>query len=409
MKTVINKIVFILIIGLISHAVYGQEKESERLKKQQKKLEESIVFTENLLKSTESNKSNLSNSVSLISNKIEYREALLNNISVQLKTLNSDVKLLSSEIDLLDKQLIGLEQQYKKMIIQAYKMRNEAASIFFIISSSNFNQANKRFEYLNQLTKHRADQIQRIKALRKKIEDKQIEVQQKKLDQEKLLVNKEKERRNYLRDRDNKLNVIKSLEGKEQKLQEELLAQRTKANEIKKAINSAIKKEIAEAQRREKEKPKTLAETREVELNNAGFEGNKGRFPWPVSKGEITKGYGKQAHPIHAGVYTYNKGVDISTVKGAAVRAIYEGKVTSIINIPGAGKAIIVSHGNYRTIYSNLQAVYVQKGDQIETKKEIGALLLHANGTLSEVHFEIIKISPEGKITNLNPLFWLYQ
>lgn len=409
MKTVIIRIVFILALVLIGNVAAGQEKESDRLRKQQKQLEQKIVFTENLLKSTESNKSNLSNSVSLISNKIEYREALLNNISVQLKTLNSDVKLLSAEIRMLDKQLIGLEQQYKRMIVQAYKMRNEAASIFFVISSSNFNQASKRLEYLNQLTKYRANQIQRIKALRKKIEEKQAMVQEKKMDQEILLLNKEKERSSYLKDRDKKLNVIKSLEGKEKELQEELIGQRSKANEIKKAINFAIRKEIAEAQKREKSKPKTLAETEEVQLNNAGFEGNKGRFPWPVVKGEITKGYGKQAHPIHVGVYTYNKGIDISTVKGASVRAIYEGKVTSIINIPGAGKAVIVSHGNYRTIYSNLQTVYVQKGDKLETKQEVGALLLNVNGKISEVHFEIIKITSEGKITNLNPSFWLYQ
>lgn len=396
-------------IAIIGSLSFGQEKESERLKQQQKELEEKIIFTENLLKSTETNKSTLSKTVSLISHKIEYREALLNNITVQLRTINADVKSLSAEIDLLDNQLLGLEEQYKKMIVQAYKMRSESASIFFIISSTNFNQANKRLEYLAQLTKHRSDQIKKIKALRSKIKEKQAEVYQKRIDQEDLLLNKEKEKSNYLQDRDKKLNVIKDLEGKEKKLQDELLVQKSKANEIKKAITSAIRKEIEESRKREKAKPKTIAETKEVELSDAGFESNKGRFPWPVSKGEVTKGYGKQAHPIHVGVYTYNKGVDISTVKGAGVRAIYKGTVTSIINIPGAGKAVIISHGTYRTIYSNLQTVYVQKGDSIETKQEVGALLLNGSGALSEVHFEIIKITAEGKITNLNPCFWLYQ
>ncbi len=409
MKTVINSLLILLVIFIFSVNVFSQEKESDRLKRQQKELQDKITFTENLLKSTESNKTNLTSSISLISNKIRYREALLNNITIQLKTLNSEVKELSEELEYLNKQLIGLEQQYKNMLIQAYKIRSESASVFFVISSSNYNQAIKRMAYLNQLTKHRADQIKKIRALRLTIEEKKRGIELKELNQQKLLVNKENEKTRYLKDRQKKLTVIKSLEGEEKKLQDELQAQRNKASQIKKAISNAIKKEIAEAQKREKAKPKSLAETKEIQLNNAGFESNKGRLPWPVSKGEITKGYGRQAHPVHVGVYTNNKGIDISTVKGASVRAVYKGKVTSIINIPGAGKAIIVSHGNYRTIYSNLQTVYVQKGDELETKQELGALLLNSNGSFSEVHFEIIKISSEGQINNLNPSFWIYQ
>lgn len=409
MKIAISKIVLLLVCLQLFAVAFGQEKESDKLKRQQKELEDKISFTENLLKSTESNKANISGSINLISNKIQYREALLNNISIQLKSLNSDIKLLNRELDLLDVQLKSLEQQYKNMLVQTYKMRSESATVFFIISSSNFNQATKRMAYLNQLTKYRADQIERIKAVRKEIEDKKIQVEEKKNSQESLISAKEKEKYNYLKDRERRLSALKELEGKEQKLLSELLSQKAKAAEVKKAINAAIRKEIEAARKKEKAKPKTIAETKEIALSNSGFESNKGKLPWPVVRGEVTKGYGKQAHPVHVGVFTYNKGVDISTVKGATVRAVYKGEVTSIINIPGAGKAIIVAHGNYRTIYSNLQTTYVQAGDKIDTKQELGALLNNADGTLSEVHFEIIKITEEGQISNLNPSYWIYQ
>ncbi|MDX1348593.1 MAG: peptidoglycan DD-metalloendopeptidase family protein [Putridiphycobacter sp.] len=409
MKIAISKIVLLLALLLTVTFAIGQEKESEKLKRQQQELESKISFTENLIKTTENSKADLSGSITLISNKIQYREALLNNITVQLKSLNSDIKALNRELELLDQQLVSLEQQYKNMLIQTYKMRSESATVFFIISSTNFNQATKRLAYINQLTKYRADQIQRIKRLREEIEAKRLLVSQKKLDQESLIKNKEKEKTNYQKDRERRLAALKNLEGKEQKLQTELLAQKAKAADIKKAINAAIRKEIEAARKKEKAQPKTLAETKEIALSNSGFEGNKGKLPWPVAKGEITKGYGKQAHPVHAGVFTYNKGLDISTVKGASVRAVYKGEVTSVINIPGAGKAVIIAHGNYRTIYSNLQTAYVQAGDKIETKQEIGALITNADGSLSEVHFEIIKISNEGQITNLNPSYWIYQ
>ncbi|MFK8043951.1 MAG: murein hydrolase activator EnvC [Crocinitomicaceae bacterium] len=409
MKIAISKFFLVVLFLFSASHAWCQVKESDKLKKQQKQIEEKIAFTENLLKSTETNKVNLSSSIGLISNKIKYREALLSNINVQLNTLNAEIKTLKSEVKLLDAQLQVLIQQYKSMIVQSYKMRSESASVFFILSSTNFNQASKRMLYLNQLTKFRADQIQRIKALRNSILEKQQLIEEKRLNQEQLLKSKESEKSKYVRDREGKIKTIKNLEGKEQKLQKELQDQKIKANNIKKAISAAIRKEIEATRKKEVTKPRTVAETKEIALNNSGFEGNKGRLPWPVSKGEITKGFGKQAHPVHVGIYTYNKGLDISTVKGANVRCVYKGKVSSIINIPGAGKAVIVAHGNYRTIYSNLQSVYVQKGASLDTKDEIGALLINPDGSPSEVHFEIVKITAEGKISNLNPSFWLYQ
>ena len=192
MKTVISKLLLLCFISFTSFILLGQQKESEKLKKQQKELESKISFTENLLKSTNNDKVNLSKNVSLINHKIEYREALLNNISIQLKTLNANVIAYQKEIDLLNTQLIVLEDQYKKMIVQAYKMRSETASIFFIISSSNYNQANKRIVYLSQVTKHRADQIYRIKQLRNQIALNISALENAKADQQTLLLTKEK-------------------------------------------------------------------------------------------------------------------------------------------------------------------------------------------------------------------------
>src|SRR5690606_18852514 len=111
--------------------------------------------------------------------------------------------------------------------------------------------------------------------------------------------------------------------------------------------NEALNKEILANKKKKEEKPLTEKEIKEVELSNKGFESDKGRLPWPVAKGEITKGYGKQAHPVHINVYTYNNGIDITTTKGATVRAVYGGEVTSVIVIPGAGKAVIIAHGDY--------------------------------------------------------------
>jgi len=409
MKTVTSKYLLFTLFFMVGFFSLSQEKESDRLKKQQKELQDKINFTENLLKNTSQTKNNLTNTLGLISNKIEYREDLLHNINLQQHALNSKILMLENEINNLENELFILIESYKNMIKLAYKLRNNTASMLFILSSENFNQANKRIEYLDQITKFRADQIKRIKKAKTQLEEDLKLLENKKQEQENLAKNKEFEKKKYIKDLEKKKNYIQNLNGKEKALQDELIAQKKKSEDIKRAINKAINKEILAERERNKKKPKTVKETKETELNNAGFEANKGRLPWPVSKGEVTRGFGKQPHPVHVGIYTYNNGVDITTVKGSSVRAVYSGTVSSVIIIPGAGKAIIIAHGNYRTIYSNLQESYVQKGDKVTAKREIGSLLVNADGTMSEVHFEIRKITTDGQIKNLNPSYWLYK
>lgn len=392
------------LVLFLSTLGFSQEKESDRLKRQQSDLEKKIGLTQQLLKNTAQNKTNLSENINLIERKIQYRQELLDNLKLQLSKLESDITGLSGEISKLEIELNRFKQTYRMMIIRAYKMRNKKASLLFILSSESFNQANKRMEYLAQLSKYRADQIRKIRSTIKNLSTEQTLLLQKKVEQSDLTERNAAEQKNYERDRENQKKAIQEITGKEAQLKQELANQRKKSNEIQSAINAAINKEILA----EKKKNVTPGLTKEIALNNKGFEENKGRLPWPVTNGEITKGFGKQPHPVHANVFTQNNGIDITTVKGATVRAVYAGEVTSVIVIPGAGKAVIIAHGNYRTIYSNLQETYVKAGDKVTVKQEIGALLINSSGN-SEVHFEIRKITPEGEITNINPTYWLYN
>lgn len=400
-----NAVKYILLILLfLGGNSYAQEKESDRLKKQQKELEKRIDLTENLLKSTTENKVNLADNINLIERKIQYRQSLLDNLQQQMSKLETEIAELDLSIADLEIEVEKQKEQYRLMIIQAYKMRNSKASLLFILSSESFNQANKRMEYLEQLSKYRNDQIRKLQASLKKLEEQRALLLTKKTEKDEVAKLKSNEQRAYVRDREKQKQSIVEIQGQEDQLKQELAAQRKKSQEIQNAINAAINKEILA----EKNKKNTTAETKEIALSNKGFEDNKGRLPWPVKTGEITKGFGKQPHPVHVNVFTYNNGVDITTVKGSTVRSVYNGEVTSVIVIPGAGKAVIIAHGNYRTIYSNLQETYVVAGDKVVVKQEIGALLINRSGN-SNVHFEIRKISQEGKIDNINPTYWLYK
>ena len=137
-----------LLLCFFSTLAIGQEKESDRLKRQQKELAEKIALTQKLLESTSESRANLTDNINLIERKIHYRQALLDNLKMQLSKLESDIAALEIEIAQLELEVEQQKLQYQYMIVQAYKMRNSTASLFFVLSSESFNQANKRIEYL---------------------------------------------------------------------------------------------------------------------------------------------------------------------------------------------------------------------------------------------------------------------
>ncbi|HRT54533.1 MAG TPA: peptidoglycan DD-metalloendopeptidase family protein, partial [Flavobacteriales bacterium] len=150
-----------------------------------------------------------------------------------------------------------------------------------------------------------------------------------------------------------------------------------------------------------------LSLTPEARELGSDFEKNKGKLPWPVAKGTITEGYGEHDHPVLRGVKTYNNGIDITCEKGAPVRAIFRGEVSSVIVIPGAGKAVVISHGAYRTVYSNLRESSVSKGQKVDTKQTVGTVLTNEDG--STAHIEIWKITAAGDLVKVDPGQWIYR
>jgi septal ring factor EnvC (AmiA/AmiB activator) len=176
------------------------------------------------------------------------------------------------------------------------------------------------------------------------------------------------------------------------------------SKETKKTAATKDKKETASTPKKSEEV--VYVETPESSSLGSNFSGNKGKLPFPVASGTITEKFGTNPHPTIKNVFTNNNGVDISTAKNATVRSVFEGEVSSVLTIPGAGKVIIIKHGNYRTVYSNLRECYVSVGTKVSTKQSIGSLLTNESGSVSIAHFEIHLVSG-GNIQCLNPSLWL--
>jgi len=422
---------------MLSLCTFAQTNKKAQLEKEQKQIENRIQNTKKLLSKTENDLKNRTIELRLIEKNLSLREQLVRNIDQQIRSTEQRIADLEQSIKSLDVQTQILKDQYKEMLVYAYKNRGNIDKLMFVFSSENFNQAAKRAQYLEKINEVRTRQVQLIRSNQERMLAEQKELQNQKLSALQLAEQKKKEREILLQDRVKQQEVFTAVKNEETTLRAKLIDDEKNKIRIQREIKLAIEKEIEEENRRRKEEQRKKEEearkkreeqaknnpnapvepikepdnkanefgiTPEAKLAGNNFASNKGRLPYPVSVGSVVERFGKNAHPTIANVYTENNGVDISTNRGAEVRSVFEGEVSSIISIPGAGKAVIVSHGNYRTVYANLQDVYVSKGAKLNHKQLLGSLL--PQGSISVLHFEIHVIQDSG-VQKLNPELWL--
>lgn len=425
----VSKIIVLTATLLLVSAFWAQ-KTSDRLKKEQAKLEEQIAATKALLENSSKDTKLSLEQLKLLNNQVKNRERLLRNFDNQIRSTEATIKEKTLSIDALNENIDKLKNQYKDLLLFAYKRRSKYGQLMYIFSSETIEEAKKRKLYLEKLTEVQKKQLTVIKQKMNTLTEDIEVLEQEKLKKLALLDKKKEEREALVEAKQQQETVYAQLKVEEESLRKNLQDQQLQRTQLQAKIQEAIRKEIAAEQarlekiRKEKERLRKEAEARKNQENNStakpdplpetadnldesnGFDKNKGRLPWPVERGTITENYGRNPHPTLANVFTNNDGIDISSAKNAQVRVVFKGEVTSVFSISGGGKVVIVKHGNYRTVYANLQEVYVTKGMQLDSKQVIGSLLPSKNGELSVVHFEIHVITETG-VERLNPNLWI--
>lgn len=394
-----SKLLLILFLFLEVGAL-AQQKESERLRARQRELQDKINYTRRLLGDAKNNQRLTVAELGIINQQISYRDELILTYDRQIRELNRQIEENRSVVEALERDLEELTEQYKSMIVAAYKNRNKYNAILFVFNSENINQAYLRVKYMKKVVEYRKRQVELIQQTRAELIRREEQLKERISEKTNLVGEKNQEREAFNSDKRRQQEALAELRSEEEKLKRQLDEQEEKRKELELAIRRAIQKEIAATN--------TMEATPEVTLASKSFEANKGKLPWPVERGEISGKFGKVPHPVVKGVWINNNGLDITTSKGASVRTMFEGTVTSVLVFPGAGKAVMVSHGNYRTVYSNLQDVFVKKGDQVATKQSIGTLLPSDDGKNSIMHVEVWKISGQQSAPQ-NPAYWIYR
>jgi septal ring factor EnvC (AmiA/AmiB activator) len=389
-----------LLASLGTTSSYAQSK-TQKLKAKEERLKKQLVQTQELLDATRMSQKATLSELNILNKQIAFKEELLVNINNQLTETTNQIYRNKKEIESLKNELIELKVEFKEMIRFAYKNRKKEYNVIYLFSSEDYNQAYRRMKYIEQYTENRKKKAQEINTMQAKFVK----------ENEELLANIEAKKELILEYNDEKKKFIEVKEN-QQVLLNEILTDK-KALQAKYATQEKARAKVAEAIRREIAKELSRANksnsfklSPEAKLASSSFEKNKGKLPWPVSRGTITKRFGKQRHSQVSTTFIQNNGIDISTLKSSTVRAVFEGKVTSIFTIPGSGQTVIISHGAYRTVYSNLKTVNVELNQKLKTKQTIGTLLANSSGTISESHFEIWKISG-GDMSPQNPSIWL--
>ena len=448
-----------IVVAILSVLVCSLQAQSvKELEKQRNKTLQLLESTSKMLNETKKSQRSSLNKLTIINKNIVERKTLINNIGKEINELDGEVQRLNQEKRLLENRLSTLKRDYARLVQEAHLNRSVYTKIMFVLSANSFDQSYRRLRYLQEYSDYRKQQVRKIENVKTQIVVKSDSLNRNKQTKVEVVKQKEVEANKLTNDEKKEKGMLTDLKKKEKKLMADLKKQQKIANDLNNKIARIIAEEIRKAELKRKAeqeraaaeerkrlaaeekrrlaaeqknkgtksstpstKPSTKKEekelatsapvqsasvsmlTKEEKLISGNFSANSGRLPWPTDKGFISGHYGVHPHPVLKHVTTNNKGVYIQTPSGTNARAVFEGEVTQRFSIPGSNNAVIIKHGEYRTVYANLTSIYVNIGDKVSAKQSIGKIYTDGdNDNKTELYFQIYK----GR-TLLNPEGWI--
>lgn len=437
------KSVWLVIFSLFVLSAAGQNSARVReLEKQRKAALADIEMTNQMLNETRQSARNSLNRLNLISQQILSRKKVISLLNQEIAEIDKQIGSTRNEITKLEKELGNKRTNYGKSVQSLYKRRSSQDRLLFILSADNFAQSLRRMRYLREYADWQKRQAAEIIDKQREITIKQQELEKTRSEKNTLLGARETESRKLQAEESDQKQEVQELNKKQKDLQADLKKKKRQAENLNRQIEKQIAAEIARAEAeakaareraaraekerlaREKASGKTptkketepardervadtkggYAMTREEKKLSDDFAGNRGRLPYPVAgRHTIVAGFGEQQHQELKYVRTNNSGIDIMTAPGTEARAVFNGEVTRVFVVPGYNNSVIIRHGNYLTVYSNLSDVYVKAGDKVSTRQAIGRVFTDTeDGNSTILHFQLWK-----EKTKLNPAPWL--
>lgn len=425
--------IFLLICFITASSTFAQIDKQQELEEKRQAILQEIKQINSLLFKTKKEEKSVLSQVEDLNQRISTSENLIRVTNQQANLLTRNINENINKISALRKELEIMKTDYAAMIQKSYKSKNQQSRVMFLLSSENFLQAYKRVQYMKQYAKFRKKQGEGIREKTEELQTLNTDLIGQKKQKQTLISENEVAKRKLTEERKDQQALVATLKKDEGKFTSQIRTKQKEADAIDRQIEAMIKAAIEEANRIAREKaaaearanakakgtavePTTKNEitkpakseefalTAEDKALAASFTSNKGKLPWPVEKGMVIKSFGTHQHPQFPNVTTNSSGVEIATSENAAVRTIFEGQVLSIQMIKGANKVVIIQHGDYLTVYSNLSTVSVNKGDKVSTKQTIGTVAKSSTEGKTLLKFYIYRNK-----TKINPADWIYR
>lgn len=371
-------VAFLLAVGAAS----GQT--IDELNAQIKRAEQEIAKNEKLLKEVTASKKSNQTEIKLLQSKITSREKVVSSLGKQINLISKDIATKQGNIASMRSNLNRLKEEYAEMVRVTYKIQLLGAPLHFIFSSEDVGVATHRLGLLaryNRALERRAEEIvtrtQEVEGEVASLAEQQSALDKTRGEHQKRLKTLDEEKKQLS-------DAGKKLAANEKKISKEL----KKKREAKRKAQQTLQKIIDEETRKTKRKM-TDAERRAVTALNGRFDQNKGKMLMPVNGGVIIERFGKHQHPTQKHITVVNKGVNIAAPKGSEVFAVFEGEVARVMFISGLNNCVMLRHGDYFTIYSNLATVCVKAGDKVGTNSKLGTISAGDNPDDYQLHFEV--------------------
>ncbi|WP_167342708.1 murein hydrolase activator EnvC family protein [Nonlabens sp. SY33080] len=399
----IKKLVVVLLV--VFCGVHGTAQTQKELERKKAAIQDKINQYDRLLKEVRQEENTMTLLLETLDKKIASTQEIITITNREANALTRAIKNNRTEIKKLDEEVESLKKEYASMIVKAYKSKNDQSRLMFLLSSEDFLQAYKRVQYLKSIADYRKKQANEISEksaqLKQKTEKLEIDKKQKEI----VVAQNRKQKKELSKDKteqENMLAVVNANKKKYSSQFKEAAKERDRLDrEIKKLIAARIK-ESYKGSGKKVDKNKFFL-TPEAKALAADFKSNRGKLPWPVNEGFVSRKYGEMPSPIDRNVRIYSNGWRFQTPKGESARAVFSGEVDAIVKKPNGILIVYIRHGNYTSVYNNLKSVAVSKGDKVKVYDTIGEVFTNRAG-VSELRFILMEDT-----NTLNPAYWLLK
>lgn len=397
----LNKIYLLLFISLsLGLKAQNYQERQKQLEAQKISIKKEIQQINNLINDSRKKSRGLADELEDIQLKISVRDRLIRINNSQVNNLNNIISNQNERIADLEVDLKKLKDEYSKIVFSSYKKRSSEMKLMFLFASDNINQAFRRFQYFKQYSKYRKEQANKIVSLQEEISNNIDSLDKRKIEKQNVVKENQSVRQtlNQERNQQNNLynNLLKDQKNYAVEIQEKEKQARLIDNEIQKLIRLAI------AESNNNNNSSNFALTPEGRLISSNFQSNKGRLPWPVREGVITRRFGTQPHPVVRTTTINSNGISIATSANSIAYSVFEGEVLSVYGFSGGNPGVLIRHGKYISNYQNLSSIFVKKGDKVMANDEIGIVFTNESTGKTVLKFNIFnELKPE------NPTIWL--